>query len=116
MPHLDAGDDRLAIVRSQALQCRLVSFERFAANCLFNRRGTEVRAVALDCVRRPALCPTQLIADTIEKRLTKVRLECAVVARLEGTETLHHVRERVLYQVVGVERSAGPCRQPRFSS
>jgi hypothetical protein len=53
-----------------------------------------------------------LIADTIEKRLTKVRLECAVVARLEGTETLHYVRERVLYQVVGVERSAGPGWQP----
>jgi hypothetical protein len=53
-----------------------------------------------------------LIADTIEKRLTKVRLECAVVARLEGTETLHDVRERVLHKVVGVERSAGPDWQP----
>src|SRR5258705_7514307 len=85
--------------------------ERSAADRLFDWRGAERRTVALEHVGRPALRPSHLIANTIEERLPKVRLERAVVARLEGTETLHDVRERVLHEVVGVERSPGPGRQ-----
>jgi hypothetical protein len=69
--------------RAVKLDCSAPLSERFAANRLFDRRGTERRAVALEHIRRPALRPSQLIADTIEKRLTKVGLKRAVVAWLE---------------------------------
>src|SRR4030088_1016221 len=41
MPHLDARDDRFAVVWSQALQRGLVALQRFAANRLFDRGGAE---------------------------------------------------------------------------
>ena len=67
------------------------------------------RPLLVERRRRPApRDAADLVADAVEERLTEVALEGAFVARLELVEPLQDLHERVLDEVVGVERAAGP--------
>jgi hypothetical protein len=63
-------------------------------------------------VGRAALRRPHPVADTIEQRFPQVRLERAPMPWLEGSQSLNDVRERVLHEIVCIERASRPGGQP----
>jgi hypothetical protein len=58
-----------------------------------------------------ALRAADFVANPIEQRLAEIRLKGSFVAGLERMKALHDLRERVLHEILCVERATGPGRQ-----
>lgn len=109
---LDAKDDRVAICRFQALERLFVALQRLATDCRFQRRWVYGRQRRVERTRVwPALRLADLIADAIEQGLPQVRLEGRLVMWLEAANPLRDMRDRLLNQVLSLERTPSPVRQ-----
>ena len=107
MLELEAADDRFTIGWSQLLQRRFITGDALASDRDVERRRRFglVRIGKLGR-RRTAGESTSLVANPIEHGLAQVRLERPLMTRVESIEAPQRVDDRVLYQVLGVERAA----------
>jgi hypothetical protein len=60
----------------------------------------------------PPAVPAQLVAEPVEHSLSQIRLQRADTTRLEVSNPLERLKQRVLDKVVGIRQVAGPVREP----
>jgi len=58
---------------------------------------------------------TNLVANSIDQRLPQVRLQGALVARLEVVDVPEGLHKRLLHQVFSVAEITSPAREPAAS-
>jgi hypothetical protein len=106
---LDPQDDRVSIFGFQALQRGVVSLQGLGSNRLLERRWIRCRTLPVEWIGgRVTLGATDFVADPVEQGLAEVGLERAFMTWFERREALNDLRERVLNQILRVERPAGP--------
>src|SRR5262245_56961302 len=86
--HLDARDDRLALVGVQTLQRALILIQSLAADCLLERRSStlviqRVELVEIDGIGLSAFA-TQLVANAIQDGLAQIRQKRSDPAGLQS--------------------------------
>jgi len=87
--------------------------EEVGADRMLDRRGPRVGQRFRDAIgSRPPARPAHLIPNTVEHRLTHIRLESARAAHLDAVEPLDHPHQRVLHEVRRVEQRARVHREP----
>jgi hypothetical protein len=111
---LDASDDQLAILRAEALQRRFVPVNGLMADGLVERRRGRVSVLPLLVqLGYPWIPsdPTNLVADLVDEGLPQIRLQRALVARLKIVEMPEGLHKRLLHQIFGIAKIAGPAWQ-----
>ena len=109
----DAADNQASIVGTEGCESASISRRGLFADCGIQRRrrACGVHGVALRLIARSSHPSSHLIGDAILYGASKVGLQRVVAARLKPVEPAKGLQERVLHEVGGVGRGAGPARQ-----
>ena len=107
MLQFEAADDRFTIGGRQPLHGGFVPLDVLAANRVIERRrlivGHLIRKIGLV---RCALVVARQIANAVHHRFAQIRLERALMTRLERVEPADGGEDRVLHKVRGFEHAA----------
>src|SRR2546426_10902904 len=112
VPHFQPGDDRLTLLRLEAVERPVVALQALPSDGLFERRlsARNLQIIEPRHIWPPSL-PAQLVTNPIEHSLPEIRVQGAGMARLERLDPLERLEQRVLDKVVGVRDAARPFRK-----
>src|SRR5437762_760893 len=112
----EAPDDGFAIDGTQSLERGFISSHALAPDRNVERRsGFALIGVGQFRRRRTTSESSRFVANAIEHRLTQIRLERAFVTGIELIQPAERIDDRVLNEILGIERAPRGRRQSSAS-